>query len=898
MSLRSKRAGWNSLVLDRLLALAYHAPWATVIVALVTFALCLLLAFNKLEFQSDRAALVDLSPHYQKLSDELKSEFPGYEDTVVVIDGGSTKQRERFCDELAKRLDKTGLYADIFTRVQLPFLRHQALLYLEPGDLKAMQHSLQEAQGMVGALSGQNGVGELLAETSHDLEKMLPVLNEVLGQLLKSLKTRGRYQYESPWEKAFFSQGEAQKPEDNRAELMQEAGRTGFYNTLADGRIHLLLAKPKDDVSAAIKTLRDEVKRLKPAYPELDTGITGELVLDEDEMVSSIGDSIHATLWSMVLVMLLFWFSFKQRLRPAMALFALTMALGWTLGFTTLALGHLNLLTVTFATMLIGLGVDFGIHFIYGYEEERARKRSPLEAMRLTMEHAGIEGLTGAATTAIAFYAICFTDFRGVAELGLIAGTGVILCFISMATVLPALFFLHERTNPRPIIRPRPRWARWLAVGERVVLAQPFFAVAICALFTIWCALRIPEVTFDYNLLHLQSQSLQSVQTELKLLRSDQGLLFAIVLADDLDQAEKLSDKFSQLKTVAKVESIVPLVPKGFAQKNPLLKQIVKLMQSFPLPDANGPNTGSAGGLMKMGEGFTLLESTFRAQYPKLLASPNAEVRRNAKQFRMLLDTLFATLEHMGAGPISDSVTVFQQNLFTDLRGLLEFLKDQQADKPITLKDLPKPVAIRSLGAHGKILVRIYPKGNPWERSQLDPFLKEIQSVSPDVFGTPVLVYYHTEALKRAYEVSGWYAFGAICVVLLLHFRNIGSTLLALLPKVVGVIWMLGIMSYCGVQFNPANFMALPLILGIGLIFGVHVVHRLLHSPREGIFSHSTGPAIALSACTTIACFGTLTAARHQGVASLGFLMTVGVGANLVTSVLLLPALMRLRRPR
>ena len=137
-------------------------------------------------------------------------------------------------------------------------------------------------------------------------------------------------------------------------------------------------------------------------------------------------------------------------------------------------------------------------------------------------------------------------------------------------------------------------------------------------------------------------------------------------------------------------------------------------------------------------------------------------------------------------------------------------------------------------------------------------------------------------------------ALAAIALILLIHFRNLKNTLLALMPKVVGVIWMLGLMAYFHVQFNPANFMALPLILGIGLIFGVHVVHRLLDDPHEPIFSHSTGPAIALSAGTTIAGFGTLMIAKHQGIASLGFLMTAGVGANVVTSLVLLPAFVRM----
>jgi len=900
MSQKKEHGSWNFFILKCLLDFAYKSPWKVLALAVLFFIASLVYSALRLEFITDRAALVDQNERFRALAAKFTQEFPNNEELLVVIDGGTTAQRENFSDELSDRLKASPkLYDDIFTKVELPFLRHQALLYLDVEDLKNLNESLSKARGMVGALADQGDVGKLLAATSKDLEEMLPVLNEILGQLVNSLQTRGRYAYQSPWQKAFFDQQGA-SPEESH-DFLREARRTAFYNTMADDRIHLLLARPNpSEVGGAIDTLRKEVKRLKPAYPELNIGITGEMVLDQDEMESSISDSTRATMWSLVLVILMFAVSFHSPWRPAMALLALGLSVGWTLGYTTLMVGHLNLLTVTFATMLIGLGADFGIHFIYGYEEQRAQGVEPYRSMLETMRHAGVENFTGALTTAIAFWAICFTDFRGVAELGSIAGSGVLLSFLAMTTVLPALIFLQEQHQKHPPVEePRPAWAWLLSVLEKALLSRPIYAVLLCTGLTLWSLIHLPEVTFDYNLLNLQSSSLQSVQTELKLLSSDEhGVLFAVALADNLDEAEALSQRFSVLHSVAKVESVVPLVPKDFALKEPVLKQIVATMAKIPLPSGESVDSGTGKGLMKMADGFMQLESTFREAYPRLITSPDPKVRLEAQKFKHILDTLFATLQKMGAGPISDSVTVFQTNLYGDLRSMLQFMKDQRADHPITLQDLPAPIRLRSLGKSGKILLRIYPKGNPWDRDDLGVFVREIQKVDPEVIGTPVMVYYHTESLKRAFELSGQYALGAIAVILLIHFRNLRNTLLALMPKVVGVIWMLGLMAYFHVQFNPANFMALPLILGIGLIFGVHVVHRLLEDPHEPIFSHSTGPAIALSAATTIAGFGTLMMAKHQGIASLGFLMTAGVGANVITSLVLLPAFMRLISPR
>jgi hopanoid biosynthesis associated RND transporter like protein HpnN len=882
-----------------LISQAYHRTFLVLLIAFGMFIWSMLYAAVALEFRTDRSSLVDQKEHMKILDTAFQREFPNNQDVVVLIEGGTTQDRESFVDALSYRLrPRLDLYRDVFGKVDLPFLKTHALQYLPPQELKKIVASLREARPMLSALGSQAGVGAMLASSSHDLSKMLPMLNGILAQLLESLEKRGDFHYHSPWEQAFFSgAGGGDAAQSEQAEqLKKSGGKTSFYNTLDGGKQNLLVLRPNGDVPALLDNLYAEISKLRPTYPDLDVGVTGSLVLDLNEMQSSLSDSCRAAVWSFVLIGILFFFSFRNLARPVFALISLAVALGWTLGYTTLAIGHLNLLTVTFATMLIGLGNDFGIHFIFGYEEQRAQGLEPLAAMQETVVHAGTDGFTGAFTTCIAFYAIRMTSFRGIAELGAIAGTGVLLCFLAMVTVLPALIFWQEKHWKLRTDEPRPAWAHWLSSLEERYLAYPRLVVVICALFTIFCLSLFPRVKFDYNLINLQSQTLPSVQTELKLLNGDhQGTLFGVSMTDTPQQAVELAERMKKLPSVSNSESVAPLIPTDYAAKVPYLLQLQKIMAGVPLPNPNGPVGGATGNnLIKMGEGFKLLDSTFKKELPALMASKNPKVRQQAAQFKALLKKLFATLQGMGPGPIADGVDAFQHDLFSDLRGVIDFLKSQRATPSVTFDMLPKSVRLRGIGITGKILVRTYPKYNPWDRQRLGEFLHEIQGVDPDVIGAPVMVYHHTEALRQAYQTSGWYAFGAIVLILLLHFRRVDRALLAVLPKVIGVIWMVGIMGLFHKSFNPANFMALPLILGIGLIFGVHVVHRLLQSPHEGVFSHSTGPAIALSASTTMCGFGTLMMAKHQGIASLGFLMTVGVGASLITSLVLLPAVMRL----
>jgi len=215
----------------------------------------------------------------------------------------------------------------------------------------------------------------------------------------------------------------------------------------------------------------------------------------------------------------------------------------------------------------------------------------------------------------------------------------------------------------------------------------------------------------------------------------------------------------------------------------------------------------------------------------------------------------------------------------------------------LNLQDLPESLRSRGLGKTGKIMLRIFPRHSPWEREPLERFVSDLQKVDPKVIGTPVMTFHHTEALRRAYEVSGWYAFGVICVLLALHFRNLSDCLLALMPKVVGIIWILGLMAQYGINFNPANFMTLPLVLGIGLVFGIHILQRFKEENQPAMFACSTGAAIVLDALTNVAGFGALMAAHHRGIASLGFVMTVGTLTNLVTALIVLPCLLQVLYP-
>ncbi len=868
--------------------------------------------WNHLEFDADRANLIRRSPELQANQDRYVEQFPNAEDMVVVVEGGTPEDRRAFLDDLAGRLRaEPQTFRDVFEKVELAFLRTHALHYLDLATLEHLSRELAQSRPLLDSLSCSKDMSGLLdsfgevgtgGDPASSLAEILPFLNEALGQLLVSLETRGRYEYNSPWAAAFFGQA---AEADQAPQELEAVGQTVFYNTVANGRIHLLLARPaleaggagNEAIPFAVRRIREILPGVQRSHPQVRVALTGEPVLDTDEGNSSTQDSTRSSLLSLVFVALVFALSFRELYRPLMAVFTLVLGVAWTMGFTTLVVGHLNLLTVTFTTILIGLGIDFGIHFIYRYDEELAKGWKPLEAMKVTLAGTGVENLTGAGSTAVAFWVLNLTDFIGIAELGTIAGTGILLCYIAMVTVLPALLFLQHRWFGGAVGTGISQY-RTLARMERAWLSHPWIVASVCVLFSVVCFFEARHVRYDYNLLNLQARGLSSVQTEMHLINSSEhSLLFGISLVEDLAEARRLTEAFRKLPTVASVQSIVPMIPDGYPAKRPLLEAITREMALVSEPARATPDQGGLGrNLRAMAGSFMELDHTFREAWPSLNGSEDQTVRREAARFQVALDRLFSTLEGMGPGPIEDGLTAFQKDFFADLQGLLGFLKDQVAQPPLTLEDVPDVLKVREVGRTGLIQLRVFPRQNVWERGPQERFVHSLQRVDPRVVGMPVVMYYDTHELRRANEQAGWYALVAIWVLLLVHFRSLKVALLAIFPKAVGVLWMVGIMGYAGVDFNSANFLALPLILGIGLVFGVHVVHRVQEEGADGVFNHSTGPAIGLSALTTMIGFGTMISAHHQGIATLGFVMTAGVGANLLASVIFLPAVLRILR--
>ena len=726
--------------------------------------------------------------------------------------------------------------------------------------------------------------------------KALPALQRIITQATASLKQHGPPL--SPGITALFSSGGGTNTDAAAQTSAAEEAEQQIYVTFAHGRIYLVTAQaPTDDLNGdAVERLRMLVEKTKQEVPGLNVGLTGEPVLEHDEMAQSQKDTTVASIVSLLVCALIFIYGYQETGRPVKATLCLVVGLGYTMAFATYTVGHLNILTITFVPILIGLAIDYGVHLISRYEEELRRGRTEHDALVKAIVYTGQGIFTGAFTTAGAFLAMAFTDFKGIQEMGIICGGGLLVCLIPMMTMLPVLLLKgrQNRIDHDEVVAPETR-----ARIENLWLQRPVLVtcvtVGLCAL----AATQVSKVYFDYDLLHMQSAGLPAVEFEKKLLNSaDKSVLFGAVIATNQQDANALISRLTNLPAVAGVESITKYISDDQTEQLKLVREIKTELAPlhFDAPDSKPVNIPELSQTLYSFYGYLGAASDEISKDEPALAKQLGSVRQSVGNLRK--EMLSGTPANVQSN--AWKLAGYQTALFYDLRGTFDALKNQESDSPLRVQDLPQALRDRFVGVTGKYLLMVYPKKDVWKRENQKEFIDQVQSVYPNVTGTPVQLYYYTELLKRSYEEAARYSLLAIVVLVLFHFRSPICVALALVPVGVGFLWLGGLMGLLDVQLNPANIMTLPLVIGIGVTNGIHILNRYAEEQTANILARSTGKAVLVSGLTAIAGFGSLILAKHQGIQSLGYVMSCGLATCMIAGLTFLPALLTLltRAPR
>jgi hopanoid biosynthesis associated RND transporter like protein HpnN len=662
------------------------------------------------------------------------------------------------------------------------------------------------------------------------------------------------------------------------------------YFLSGDGTLAFLLVRPVKDqgsftaAATSVTALRTLVAEVGTRFPRLQFGLTGLPVLETDEMIASEKDTHRASCLALGGVGLLFLVVYRGLRNPCLTVTTLLVGTTWAMGWLTLTVGHLSILSATFAVMLIGMG-DYGVLWVTRYEQNRALGYDVATALRQTATGGGPSILTAAGATALAFFAAMLADFQAVAELGWIAGSGVLLCALSCFTVMPALLRLVDRRDePLPPIVPittRAAWLPGLARRPRWVLGGCLGLTAVLAIF----ALRI---RYDHNLLNLQAQGLDSVKWELTLVNHTQGASWhALSYTSTPEEALALKTRYESLPEVSLVITAASMVPAEQPVKLGVLRDIHHRLRHLPKRGAIIPHELPSA---------QVLRDRLRALRTAL--EPFAAGQAQAVPARLCggLSTLRDRLDSMDRALAAQRLRTFEEALTRDLADDLHRLREVSTPSALTATDLPPSFRDRYLGKTGKWLLRVFAKDCLWEHGPLQHFVECIKTVDPTATGKPFGTLEGLRGMKEGFLWAGLYALVAIVLIFLADFRKLRYTLWALAPLAMGVILSLGIMGLFRLPLNPANMIAFPLILGVGAVYGVHVVHDYLgqRATRGYALSFIIGRAILVMALTNMISFGTLMISGHRGLAGLGFILTLGVSCCMLTALIFLPALLRL----
>ena len=947
-----KRDPFISGLLRSLTDVVTDRPLLSLLITLALAAGCVVFTVQCMKFKTDRADLIDPNAAFHKRWRSYTQSFGEVSDMVVVVEGNDPDTIKQALKELGSRMEsEPELFRNVLYKIEPGRLRNKGLQYVDPGQLEAGLNRLAEyrpiLQGRWELITLQSLFSRLKFQlksrmlesnktppgVADDIAPLLHHTNLLASSLNKFLNDSSEFQ--SPWPDIVQLDRQMRDSASQVIYLLNDAGTLGFLKAFP-----VQDSQDFDGATQSIERLRQLISKTAARHPEVQIGLTGIPVLEHDEMQQSQNDMIHASAISFVGCGLLLLVGFRGFRHPILALLTLSVAMCWAFGYTTAVVGHLNILSVSFAAILIGLGIDFAIHYLARYLQLRHEGTDLKPALLETSTKVGTGIVAAAVTTSLAFLCASMTSFLGVAELGIIAGGGILLCAAATFVVLPALVKLADR-NVEPQQLPTPFQGNVI----RILTSRFPVAVILCSVLVIGLVTQKAfiikdnavtwNIEYDYNLLNLQADNLESVEIQKRVFREAQdSLLFAVSVADTAEEARELRQRFGSLPTVHHVEELASRLPASPADETKLMVQgfHAELSRIQPVPEGF--------------DGFVdpeVIGTDIDDLYLMLRTISNPVAERANRAINEFLDGF----ERLSLQRQVAFIHEYQIRMATALYHQFQALEEASDPDPVTLADLPDALTSRFVSSEGKWLLQIFPKKQIWEIGPLTQFVDDVRSVDPEATGTPLQNYEASRQIMDSYQEAAVYALIVICVVLLmdllsrrhllvsvllpavivgtaamalhlrdtsvetwillvsyvalavvvtviLDYRGLRDTLLAVSPPLAGGAMMFGILAMLNVPLNPANLIVLPLVLGIGVDDGVHVIHDFRSQRRRYCMSSSTINAIVLTSLTSMIGFGSMMLAAHRGLYSLGLVLVIGVGSCLFVSLVPLPAILNL----
>jgi len=861
-----------------------------------------LVLIPRLEIRTARQGMVRDDLPVQAAFNAYMNDFGSPTQLVCMLEGEPQRVKEA-ADAVAGRLAADPRWVrNVFYRVDLDTFRHAGLYYLGHDQLQAMHDYLAEDAERASLLLADRNLAGLL-------ERMLDETGSAGPESIEHPAFTMAHDLLDRWE-AVLTHGVAVGPgadlfdalESMAADMMGAwswIDRDGYMVSEDRHAAFLFIqqAEKTDEASFIVPFMahvRHETAQALLGFPGIAAGFTGWPSAIEEDYLVLVTDLPRVSAIAALLILAIFLFAFRSLHRTVLVFIPLVCGIIWNLALTVFTVGHLNFLSSVFVGILFGLGIDFGIYFTRRFDEERTRGAEPAEAIHRTFRTAGQGIITGGITAVVAFLAIGFTDQPAFSELGIVAGTGVASVLLATMLLLPPLLVQFPpglKRVDREVASPL------LQRSARFILARPALPLALVVLLLALAAWQAPRVGFDNNLNNLLPADSETLEV---LHRMEQGSHFSdqfvALVAEDLGEVRRLHRALEQCDTVSHVESLAPAIPEDVESKRPLLAAI-----AARLPDAD--RSRRRFDLSAVARQLDLVvERLDEAEEDAFTAG-----RTDAVQMVDGLRGRFLTIIDLLEGPDAElRQALFEEELFDQRDRLRGRLEGMLAAEPVTMETLEPGIRDRLLGASGRMVVMAFAAEPIWDQAYLGSFLADVRGIAADVFGDEnrpdrVTGFAATYAvtmpmIRKGFTQSTWAAGIVVVLMLFVDLRGLRRVLAALIPLVFMALGLLGGMAALGIKLTMATQVGFPILFGLGVAYGVHMVHRAGEANGADL-SHAvgtTGKAISLAAVTTMAGFGTLMLARHSALISFGALLTAGILISALAALYVIPLVLKI----
>ncbi|HUO97714.1 MAG TPA: MMPL family transporter [Rhizomicrobium sp.] len=826
---------------------------------------------------TDSSTLISPDLPWRKTMARFDALFPQRNNLILVVIDGTTAERANAAADAL--MDKLAQNPRQFPAVRRPdggpFFEKNGLLFLPETCVKDMMDKLVQAQPFLGALAADaslrgvmDSLSVALTGVAHGQAKLSEIDAPMTAFAATIEKTNAGDKAYLNWRELFASQGE--ECSFTRPRTFVEVQPALNYNALMPG-------------ADAEQAIRDTARQLK-LTPEngVRVRLTGPVPLS-DENFSSLADRADIMGIAMLLAVT---FSLWLAVRSIRIIFCILVTLGTGLLVTTalglLSVGVFNIISIAFIALFVGLGVDFAIQFSVRYRAERHAVGDLAKALTCAGRGVGVPLALAAAATAAGFFSFLPTAYLGVAELGLIAGIGMITAFVLAITLLPALIMLvkppgeAERVGyaffapiDRFLVERRKRVIWWGAIAGVV-------SIVVLSVFRL--------LTFDFNPLDLSNPKSEALSTLNDLMKDPDTSPNTIdVLAPNLSAADKLAGRLSKQPLIGQVLTLTTFIPPDQDKKLAYIQDTAFLLDTTLNPIAVKAPPTDAETVASIKAAASGLRQAATMKAPRKLPAIEKKARADALRLARAFDAL-------ATGPKSLR-TAASNALIPGLDTLLDELHNALQAGPVNVKTMPAELVAEWIAKDGTARVQVFPKYNANDNKSLKKFSKDVLSVTPDATGTPITIQESGQTIVRAFVEAGVWSFIAISILLALVLRRERDVIMTILPLVLTAILTLATCAVVGLQLNFANIIALPLLFGIGVAFNIYFVVAW-RAGAKNLLTSSLTRAILFSALTTASGFGSLWISSHPGTASMGEMLIISLAWTLFTTLFFLPALL------